>query len=138
MRHEIAVARQAFRARVTRVVDDFVTFADYIMGAVTFGTAATLVTVAVLLAGIVAVEEVGADAARAASRVTFEVVVAGIFRDFLPMQTLGWVHARVVRAAVSSVDAIVIEVAKDLLHDRVDGLLPLVALLSPRVLLHVL
>lgn len=123
---KVAVAGETFRAGVARVINYFVSLADHVVGAVPFRAASSLITVTVSIAGVVAVEEVGAFTPRATPRVAFEIVVTGVLCNFLPVQALRWVDAGVVRAAESRVDAVIVEVAEDFLDDRDQGRLPLV------------
>ena len=100
--------------QIARVIDDFVTGTDYVVCAVPLGAAHSILAIGVTVARIIAVEEVRAVVAKATARVAFEVVVASILCDFLPMQTFRGVDTRVVRAAVGCVDAVLVQVAEQL------------------------
>ena len=61
------------------------------------------------------------DVSRTAPGVALKVIVASVFSDFLSMQAFLWVNAAVVRAAVSRIDAVVVERAKDFLGEGNKG-----------------
>ena len=72
---------------ITRVIDNFIAFTNYIMCAVTLRAAPTFVAFAIRATCLIAIQEVGADIVRTTSGVALEVVIAGVLDYFLPMQT---------------------------------------------------
>ena len=84
------------------------------MRAVPLRTASTLITVRIRATSLIAVQKVRADIVRTTARIALEIVIAGVLSHFLPVQALGGMNTRIVRTAVSCIDAIVIESAEDL------------------------
>ena len=114
---KVAVSGQTLWVFVTSVSIDFVSCADNIMGAIAFTAALRVWCFAafrVLLATLMTVEEVRALQTVTTPREALEIVVAVVHIVLFPVQALVWVHAWIVGAAEACIDAVIINIAKDI------------------------
>ena len=102
----------AFLISITCIPSNLVALAHDLVRAVALGAALGVLAVAVDVALLVALEEVGALVGRAAAGKTLEVVVAVVRVQLLAVQAHRRVHARVSRAAECSIYTIVVSITK--------------------------
>ena len=83
---KVAVSGQALCMVVTGVAYDLIACTNNIMGTITFRATATIPAVRITSTCLVTVEKMSACISEATSRITLEIVVAGILCYFLPVE----------------------------------------------------